>query len=135
MRVKFGEKLGNPTCPYLQRWTLEIYNLFSIRLHRWFRGDDERALHDHPWNFYGIVLKGSYTDLTEEGREEMPTGKVFYRDAEHKHTVETKGCWTLVLTGPVIRKWGFWLRNKSKTADVWFKAKRYFIKHGHHPCS
>lgn len=133
MRFRFGQKVGRPECPYLKRWTFECCK-FSIRLHHWLSGDDDRALHDHPWNFYGIVLKGSYTDITENGKEHMPFGKIFYRDAEHKHTVDTNGCWTLIITGPVIRRWGFWVRNKSKTKDVWFKAKRYFLKNGYHPC-
>ncbi len=127
------QKLGDLKCPYLHRWVLDC-RWFSIRLHHWLRGDDPRALHDHPWNFIVVVLKGSYWDVTANGRQLMSPGTVQYRNALHKHTVDTKGCWTLVLTGPVIRPWGFWVRNRSNTRDVWFKAKRYFIKKGHHPC-
>ncbi len=134
MKINWAQKLGAPECPYMVRWVLDL-NIFSIRLHRWFRGDDERHFHDHPWNFYGIVLFGSYIDSTPNNEELMNQFKVFYRKAEHKHTVKTKGCWTLILTGPEIREWGFWVLNKSKVNEVWFKAKRYFIKFGHHPCN
>jgi hypothetical protein len=123
------QKLGRPECPYMERWVID-FKLFSIRLHHWFYGDDPRAFHDHPWSFWCFVIKGSYVDVTPEGREEMPRWTLKFRPAEHKHTVETQGCWTVLFTGPVIRKWGFWV----KGGRVWFKAKRYFIKHGHHPC-
>jgi len=108
--------------------------LFSIRLHHWNFGDDPRAHHDHPWWFIVLVLKGSYTDVSPSGSQEMNRWSLAYRPASHRHTVVTKGCWTLLLCGPEKREWGFWVMNKSKTNEVWFKAKRYFIKHGHHPC-
>lgn len=130
--ITIAQKLGKKECPYLTRWVLD-FKLFSIRLHHWHFGDDPRSFHDHPWHFFGIVLIGSYFDLTVSGRENMPTGKVFFRNAHHKHTVETKGCWTLIFTGPEIREWGFWIKN-TKGRDVWFKAKRYFLKRGHHEC-
>lgn len=125
-----GQKLGTPENPYLQRWVFQT-PLFSVRLHHWFYGDDPRAFHDHGWNFICLVLKGSYTDISPEGEELMPTGTVRFRKAEHKHTVKTEGCWTLVLTGKTIRKWGFWVKNKSGS-PIWLKAKRYFLKYGHH---
>jgi len=127
-----NQKLGKHECPYLTRWVLDL-RLFSIRLHHWHFGDDPRHFHDHPWAFLGIVLKGSYEDVTPQGEEHMHCGKVFFRRPTHKHTVKTKGCVTLIVTGPSIRPWGFWLKNKSGK-DIWFKAKRYFIKYGHHPC-
>ena len=128
--VVFGQKLGNPDNPYMKRWCW-ITSKFSIRIHHWFYGDDPRAFHDHAWNFVCVVLKGSYEDITPDGTEHMSIGTISYRKAEHKHTIKTTGCWTLVLTGPEIRRWGFWIKNNSGK-DVWFKAKRYFLKYGHH---
>lgn len=132
MNFLWGQKVGKPECPYLKRWVFD-FGLFSIRLHKWNFGDDPRAFHDHPWNFVILVLKGSYIDVSPNGEELMSPGKIVYRKAEHRHTVKTKGCLTLLITGPEKRKWGFWVKNKSGK-DIWFKAKRYFIKHNHHPC-
>ena len=132
MKWHWRQKLGKPECPYLERWVFDFY-FFSIRIHHWFFGDDPRHFHDHGWDFAGIVLSGSYVDVNPNGRELMNTGKVFYRKAEHRHTVETSGCWTLLITGKEKREWGFWLKNKSGK-DIWFKAKRYFLKKGSHPC-
>lgn len=134
MQFLWRQKLGKPECPYLVRWVISFPSLFSIRLHRWYFGDDDRAMHDHGWNFGGLVLWGKYTDVSPEGREEMPRWKFFYRRAEHRHTVETEGCLTLLVTGPEKRVWGFWVWNKSKTNQVWQRARRYFFKYGHHQC-
>lgn len=131
--ITWRQKLGRSECPYLERWVLNL-KIISIRLHHWNYGDDDRAFHDHPWNFWGIVLKGSYIDDNPEGEEEMPQWKTFYRKAEHKHTVKTNGCWTLLICGPEIREWGFFVLNKSQTNLIWHKAKRYFLKNGHHQC-
>jgi hypothetical protein len=131
--ITWRQKLGKPECPYMERWVFD-FRWFSIRIHHWFFGDDPRHFHDHPWNFFGIVLKGSYIDVNPLGEELMSTGKCFYRKAEHRHTVKTDGCITLLITGPVKRKWGFWLKNKSGK-DIWFRARRYFSTKGHHPCN
>lgn len=133
MNFKWNQKLGNPAAPYLYRWVAD-FNLFSIRLHHWICGDDPRHFHNHSWNFYVFVLKGSYFDVTEHGRELMRRGSLTFRAANHAHTVETKGCWTLVLTGPVIQRWGFFTLNKTG-GKIWLKAKRYFIKYGTHQCN
>jgi hypothetical protein len=84
-------------------------------------------------SFIVFVIKGNYTNITPKGREYLPQWSIRYRPALHKHTVETKGCWTLVLAGREKREWGFYLFNKSGK-EIWFKAKRYFLKMGHHPC-
>lgn len=42
--------------------------------------------------------------------DRMRPGMVRYRPAEHRHRtrVGPKGCWTLVVMGPLARAWGFW---------------------------
>lgn len=133
MRIlTWAEKLGRPECPYLQRWALNL-GFCSIRLHRWFTSDDERAKHDHPWWFITCILWGSYTDISSQDSEEMTPGKIKFRSALHRHTVRVhpKGCLTLMITGPQIRKWGFWIKGDKK----FMKSNKYFLTYGHHPCN
>ncbi len=130
--LTIGQRLGKPECPYLRRWVLNL-GLFSVRLHHWFYGDDPRHMHDHPWAFWTIVLRGSYTDVTPQGEELLPAGSIRYRPALHKHTVKTKGCWTLLLCGPESRIWGFWI-TRASGHPYWVRASRYFRKKGHHQC-
>ena len=124
------EKLGRPECPYLERWVLNLY-FVSFRIHHWISGDDDRCFHDHPWWFLTIILKGSYVDYSERGREYLSAGCVRWRPALHRHTVEVPegGCWTFLITGRQIRRWGFWLKGYK-----FVKSNKYFLEHGHHPC-
>jgi hypothetical protein len=128
--LTWGQKLGLPECPYMRRWVLNM-GRFSIRIHHWYSSDDHRAWHDHPWWFWTLVLRGGYTDVSPIGRENLWAGRWASRPALHRHTVEVwpGGCWTLVITGRPVRKWGFWPNGKFK------KANKYFLEHGHHPCA
>lgn len=127
--LTIGEKLGKPECPYLRRWVLNL-GLFSIRLHHWLASDDGRNFHDHPWWFITLILKGSYTDVSPQGSEKLTCGNIRWRSSLHRHTVvvPSTGVWTLVLTGPELRKWGFWVNGK------FFKRSKYFYEYGHHQC-
>jgi hypothetical protein len=102
----------------------------SIRLHHWLAPDDDRAKHDHPWSFTTFVLKGGYTDSSPSGEEHLRAPAIRHRKAEHQHTVfPDPGCaWTVIITGPKTRQWGFWVKGK------FVKSYRYFYKFGHHPC-
>ncbi len=54
--------------PYLIRWTILGFGIdsswFSIKLHNILISDEE-CLHNHPWAFISIILKGSYTEHTK----------------------------------------------------------------------
>jgi len=95
------------------------------------RSDDKRYMHDHGWSFLTLVLKGSYTDVSPDGRDVMKAGSIRYRKATHAHYVDVPegGCWTLVFSGRSKRKWGFWVDGKFK------RPLKYFHKFGHPPCS
>lgn len=128
--IKFKEPLGLPDCPYVIRWRVET-KYGSVRLHHWLSNDDDRAFHDHPWDFVTFVLRGGYVDSSPSGRQHLKAPTFQYRSATHQHTVfpDEGGAWTLVFTGPKIRPWGFWVAGKFR------KANKYFFTHGHHPCS
>lgn len=130
--LTLGENLFCAQGVYLRRWRFET-PWFSIRLHHWFHSDDNRNVHDHPWNFYTLILKGSYTDESPKGSQRVSAGHIYYRSAEHAHWVHldpNTTVWTLVLTGPKIRRWGFWISARNK----WTKAYKYFYEFGNHPC-
>lgn len=54
--------------PYLIRWTILGFGLdsswFSIKVHNILISDEE-CLHNHPWAFISIILKGGYTEHTK----------------------------------------------------------------------
>lgn len=127
--IRLREKLGLPECPYVIRWRIEI-PFGSLRVHHWLAGDDLRAFHDHPWWFLTLVVRGGYSDVSPEGCDLLRPGSVRFRKAHHRHTVQPfpQGAWTILVTGPPGRKWGFWVKGK------FIKANKYFLTYGHHPC-
>lgn len=107
--------IGKPGDTYMRRWfAIPRNRFFNIYLHHFLRSDDDRALHDHPWWNMSILLLGKYTEHTigaggVHHHVEYVSGAVKLRSAKYAHRVElTDGpCWSLFLTGPNIRSWGF----------------------------
>ena len=86
-QIRWKEKLGNPNCPYLYRWSLIFFG-FSIRLHHWIKSDDNRYFHDHSCNLVSIVLKGYYYNVTPAREDSEPYNggeKVMAKDLD-RHT-------------------------------------------------
>lgn len=129
--ITWGQLLGDPECPYAKRWVLTpIKGGPSFRIHHFMRSDDKRYFHDHPWAFFTFVFKGGYTDVSEHGRDHLHRFSIRRRSAYHRHTVEIDpgGVWTLVITGPYRRKWGFWVDGR------FVGVREYFRQYGHPPC-
>lgn len=108
--------IGGPERPYLRRWFVIPRNpVFNVYLHEFRRSDDDRALHDHPWANASILLRGQYVEHTIAAggihkRELLQAGDVRVRwSGRIAHRVELHDgpCWTLFLTGPRYRQWGF----------------------------
>lgn len=108
--------IGGWERPYLRRWWLIPRNrLFNVYLHQFLRSDDDRALHDHPWSNVSVLLRGAYTEHTIAAggvhrREVLAAGAVRVRPfGQFAHRIELHDgpCWTLFITGPRYREWGF----------------------------
>ncbi|WP_353641340.1 hypothetical protein [Mesorhizobium sp. WSM2239] len=107
--------IGGAVDTYMRRWWLIPRNrVFNIYLHHFMRSDDDRALHDHPWWNLSILLRGRYVEHTIEAggvnvRTERRAGEFKFRSASSAHRIELVDgpCWTLFLTGPTLRSWGF----------------------------
>lgn len=139
-QLRWREPLGRKECPYAYRWTLNLC-LFSIRVHQWIRSDDKRFMHDHPWHFVTLVVRGGYTDVShpegkhpstaEPNRDRLTIGSIRFRRATHSHYVEVDkgGAWSVLLCSMPVRDWGFWVYPKH------IRPLRFFGKFGHPPCS
>lgn len=107
----------DPESPYLiRRYLIPRNSLLNVYLHKFLRSDDDRALHDHPWWFVSIILKGGYIEWvpgSEFSFRYAPS--IAYRRATHTHRVELfsdnkgglKPAWTIIVTGRKVRHWGF----------------------------
>lgn len=107
--------IGGADDPYLRRWWVIPRNrYFNIYLHHFCRSDDDRALHDHPWWNCSILIAGAYTEHTIAAggvniRTVYSAGALKLRGAKSAHRVELHQgpCWTVFITGPILRRWGF----------------------------
>lgn len=127
--LTWGENLGRPECPYVKRWVLN-FGLFSIRLHHWISSDDQRNFHDHAWWYVTFILRGGYLDRSPGSANYIEPGQFAFRRATHQHTVYVppEGCWSILLTGPEKREWGFWVDGR------FVKRNKYFFRFGQHIC-
>lgn len=116
-----------------RNWALNIY------YHIVKRSDDDRALHDHPWWSFSIVLDGGYYEhtISEGGIHHKTwfgpgsmrfrwTGRKAHRLELETLTPERDGvafrelpARTIFITGPVLRRWGFHASEKWVDAYEW----------------
>lgn len=125
--------IGGAERPYLCRWFLIPRNpIFNVYLHQFLRSDDDRAHHSHPWLFNVTrLLKGCYVEHTIEAggivvRTHRDAGDWKFRWGAAPHRLQLtramavvphvgllpvgdeRECWTLFVTGPRVREWGFY---------------------------
>jgi hypothetical protein len=104
---------------YLDRWGVQIKRVGAVFLHRMDAPDPGQDLHDHPWTFISLVLKGGYEEERADTRTWYSALALDRRrfsirrmrlDECHRVTALARTpTWTLVLCGPVRRQWGFYL--------------------------
>lgn len=112
--------IGDPRDPYMLRWWVIPRNRwFNVYVHNVRRDDDDRALHDHPWPSISLTLRGELGEvyLDRHGHLKhrmMRRGSLVYRGAKFAHRLfltrdpdYPATAWTLFITGPVVREWGF----------------------------
>ena len=96
---------------YLRRWWLIPRNkYFNIYLHCFEGSDDDRALHDHPWWSLSFKLWGSLREhLVGCKQRDIISLLPYVRTPKTLHRMElrSKNAWTLFITGPRLRDWGF----------------------------
>lgn len=115
---------------FLDRWGLET-RWFGVFLHHIAGPDPGLDLHDHPWPFVSVILRGSYTEEVADARQACLMAEIAERypetathggvrawrrgsvhrlglDEAHRITKVEPGTWTLVLRGRKVRSWGFY---------------------------
>lgn len=114
--------------PYLERYYIFLKERkhfpFNVFLHKFLKSDPD-DVHDHPWSYATIILKGGYweykpifNNLGEKIGEKKywrKPGSFRYSPAASYHRIELEPsveCWTLFMPGPQRKEWGFLVRNK-----------------------
>ena len=147
MFLKLLERLGRKRIimdrvsdePYLERYYLFLKERdsfpFNIFLHKFLKGDPD-DLHDHPWPYATLILKGGYYEWTPDFDEHgIKTGETRHwrgpghfrvSGADSYHRIELKEgvtCWTLFMPGPHRKEWGFDVEGKWVKWDDYLRMR------------
>ncbi len=129
-RIKLGpfefvrDSVGSGT---IDRWIIHLRSVGALRLHRINRDDCDRDFHDHRFDFTSLILSGGYVEHRPDSWNGgihsglfMP-GALVRRRAEDAHRLQLANgpAWTIQLSGPVRRDWGF------HTKHGWIAAEHY----------
>lgn len=107
----------------------------NLYLHHFHRGDDDAALHSHPWRWsIAFILAGGYSEERRVGdgvirRFVLPFRfNVIRADDYHRVDLLAPSTWTLFLAGPRVDTWYFWdretkLRAKWDLYIDWLRGK------------
>ena len=113
----------NNTSEYLVRYYLFIKDRksfpFNITLHKILMSD-EPTLHNHPWNWGALIVKGGYWEHTPNGKFWRGPGSFRFRKSEDLHYLELEKdkdgkelpCWSLFFMGKQKTDWGFKVNNR-----------------------
>jgi hypothetical protein len=147
MFLKLLEKIGRKRIimdrecnePLITRYYLFLKDRkrfpFNVFLHKFHKGDPG-DVHDHPWPYATLILKGGYYEWVPEfNKEGRMIGEIrHWRGPGHfrickptsYHRIELeKGVtpWTLFMPGPQKREWGFLVKNKWIPNDDYLTYK------------
>jgi hypothetical protein len=93
------------------RYTLFECQFFTVYLHKLTAPTPHAKCHNHPWNFWAVLLWGGYWESVDGGpffwRHPL---SVLYRPARFTHNVITppgKTNWSICIMSPKKREWGF----------------------------
>lgn len=124
-----GHIIGMDGSLYMERYGLFETRYLSARVHYIARPDVDRVLHDHPWNFCTIVIKGGYSEarpvdpnhpvFTNDAPlicgesvcvEQRMHGSIAFRKATDRHKIVDvlPDTWTLFIYGRAVHWWGFY---------------------------
>ena len=121
--------------PYLERYYVFLRDRdrfpFNIFVHKFLKSDPD-DVHDHPWPFATVILKGGYWEWrpqfnhlgekTGEIAKWCGPGSFRTASANTYHRIELDPditCWTLFMPGAKQRDWGFLVKNK------WIQWEQY----------
>jgi hypothetical protein len=100
---------STPEKVYLDRLRVVSTAWGGIFFHRIYL-PDAPILHDHPWNFWSLILKGGgYVEVRPHGvrRRVKRFNRVRATDAHYIESLASPEVWTLLFIGRRSRNWGY----------------------------
>lgn len=124
--------------PYLERYYVFLRDRkrfpFNVFLHKFLKSDPD-DVHDHPWSYATLILKGGYWEWIPQfnsqgdkiGEIAKWRGPGHFRisQANSFHRIELDPAvtaWSLFMPGPKQKDWGFLVRNR------WIQWEQYLAQ-------
>lgn len=102
---------------------------FNLMLHKICLSDPD-DLHDHPWWYATLILKGGYWEITQKGKFWRRPGHFRISSPQSLHRIEipegSDGSWSLFFRGPKIREWGFIQNGKWTEHKDYLEARKLY---------
>ncbi len=116
---------------HFRRWRILSLPFLKINLHGIYMHDEDKHLHNHPWNFISIVLKGWYSERLEGDKINVRyPGNIAMRkkDAFHKiDSLQSKSIYTLNFMWGKQEVWGYKVKGKFVDHETYRELKRMNI--------
>ena len=126
--------------PYLERYYVFLKDRerfpFNVFVHKFLKSDPD-DVHDHPWPFATLILRGGYwewrptfdADGRKVGEVARWCGAGSFRTAQANtyHRIELDPnitCWTLFMPGRKQRDWGFLVKNRWIQWEQYLKQRK-----------
>jgi len=124
--------------PYLERYYIFLRDRtwfpFNVFIHKFIKSDPD-DVHDHPWPYATLILKGGYNEWVPTfDKDGKKIGEVCHwrgpghfriSGANSYHRIElVEGVtpWTMFMPGPQRREWGFLVNNR------WIHNEKYLTE-------
>ena len=106
---------------HFKRWQILNTPWFCVYIHGIYHKDEDKYLHNHPWNIWTMILWGSYIEelLAKNEKDRVHKTRTFlnmgYRNSEQFHCIKSvmsKRVITLAIVGKrKEKKWGYHTEN------------------------
>jgi hypothetical protein len=109
---------------------------FNVFIHKFHKSDPD-DVHDHPWPYATLILKGGYYEwIPQFDKDGKKFGEIAHWrgpghfrlcSANSYHRIELDPdvtAWTLFMPGPQKREWGFLVKNKWIPNDKYLEERR-----------
>lgn len=112
---------------HFRRWAILQTKFLSIYIHGIYKEDNDKHLHNHPWNILTIILKGSYIEQlldTEVKRKFLHVGfRNRYQYHKIKELLSDKVFTLAFVFGKRNNKWGYAVDDNHIIHTVYRKNK------------
>ena len=116
--------------PYLERYYVFLKDRktfpFNIFIHKFLKSDPD-DLHDHPWGYFTLILRGGYWEYTPKGKFWRGPGHFRVNSAKSLHRIEVESgitAWTMFIPFVKKREWGFIKKGKWIQHEQYLNARK-----------